>query len=137
MKKSHTLGTIALLSATLLLSHGNVTPQPVDTKGLAPLGKAWLEANPYVGNSTAIEIGKHAYAENCARCHGLEVVSGGVAPDLRYLDGGVEGDAWFLERIRGGAVRNGNVYMPPFEGVISQEGMWAIRAYLRSVKIDY
>lgn len=137
MKKLHTLGLMALLSTTLVFSHGNVTPQPVDTKGLAPIGKEWLEANPYVGNETAIEIGKHAYAENCARCHGLEVVSGGVAPDLRYLDPGVEGDQWFLERIRGGAVRNGNVYMPKFEGIISQEGMWAIRSYLFSVKIDH
>ncbi len=137
MKTSHTLGVIALLSATLLLSHGNVTPQPVDTKGLAPLGKDWLEKNPYVGNETAIEIGKHAYAENCARCHGLDVVSGGVAPDLRYLDPGVEGDSWFMERIRGGAVRNGNVYMPKFEGIINQEAMWAIRSYLFSVKIDH
>ena len=35
-----------------------------------------------------------------------------------------------MERTRGGAVRNGNVYMPPFEGVLNQEAMWAIRAYL-------
>lgn len=137
MKKSHTLGAIVLLSATLLLSHGNVTPQPVDTKGLTSVGKAWLEANPYVGNEKAIEIGKHAYAENCARCHGLDAVSGGVAPDLRYLDGGVEGDQWFMERIRGGAVRNGNVYMPKFEGIMSQEGMWAIRSYLHSIRVQY
>ena len=137
MKKSHTLGAIAVLSATLLLSHGNVTPQPVDTKGLAPIGKAWLDANPYVGNAKAIEIGNHAYAENCARCHGLDAVSGGVAPDLRYLDGGVEGDQWFMERIRGGAVRNGNVYMPKFEGIMNQEGMWAIRSYLHSVRVKY
>ncbi|MDO9306165.1 MAG: cytochrome c-550 PedF [Sulfuricurvum sp.] len=137
MKKSHTLGAIAVLSATLLLSHGNVTPQPVDTKGLAPIGKAWLDANPYVGNAKAIEIGNHAYAENCARCHGLDAVSGGVAPDLRYLDGGTEGDQWFMERIRGGAVRNGNVYMPKFEGIMNQEGMWAIRSYLHSVRVQY
>ncbi len=136
MKKSHTLGVVALLSATLLMSHGNVTPQPVDTKGLAPLGTAWLEKNPYEGNAKAIEIGNHAYAENCARCHGLDAISGGVAPDLRYLDRGEEGDAWFMERIRGGAVRNGNVYMPPFEGVINQEAMWSIRSYLMTVKPD-
>ncbi|MFY9142496.1 cytochrome c-550 PedF [Sulfuricurvum sp.] len=137
MKKLHTLGLMALLSTTLVFSHGNVTPQPVDTKGLAPIGEKWLETNPYVGNETAIEIGKHAYAENCARCHGLDAVSGGVAPDLRFLDPGLEGDQWFMERIRGGAVRNGNVYMPKFEGIINQEGMWAIRSYLFSVKVDH
>lgn len=134
MKKLHTtLGLAALMSATLAFGHGNVTPQPVDTKGLAPLGEEWLEENPYKGNEAAIEIGKHAYAENCARCHGLDAVSGGVAPDLRYLEDNIDGDEWFMERIRGGAVRNGNVYMPPFEGIINQEGMWAIRSYLISV----
>lgn len=127
------LGLAALISATLTFGHGNVTPQPVNTKGLEPLGTEWLEENPYKGNETAMEIGKHAYAENCARCHGLDGVSGGVAPDLRFLENNMDGDEWFLERIRGGAVRNGNVYMPPFEGIINQEGMWAIRAYLISL----
>jgi len=58
---------------------------------------------------------------------------GELLPDLRFLDKGVEGDEWFMERIRGGAVRNGNVYMPPFEGILNQEAMWAIRAYILSV----
>lgn len=134
MKNLHVkLGLAALISASLAFGHGNVTPQPVNTKGLEPLGAEWLEENPYKGNETAMEIGKHAYAENCARCHGLDGVSGGVAPDLRFLEDNMDGDEWFLERIRGGAVRNGNVYMPPFEGVINQEGMWAIRAYLISL----
>lgn len=134
MKNLHVkLGLAALISASLAFGHGNVTPQPVNTKGLEPLGAEWLEENPYKGNETAMEIGKHAYAENCARCHGLDGVSGGVAPDLRFLEDNMDGDEWFLERIRGGAVRNGNVYMPPFEGIINQEGMWAIRAYLISL----
>jgi mono/diheme cytochrome c family protein len=57
----------------------------------------------------------------------------GIAPDLRALDDGIDGDEWYMERARGGAVRNGNVYMPPFEGVLNQEAMWAIRAYLVSL----
>ena len=44
---------------------------------------------PYAGNKTAEEIGKHGYSENCARCHGLDVVSGGIVLDLRYLDKGM------------------------------------------------
>ena len=35
--------------------------------------------------------------------------------------------------IRSYYVRNGNVYMPPFEGVLTQEAMWAIRAYVSSL----
>lgn len=123
--------SLALLATSILaFGHGSVTPQAVDTKELKQLGDKWLEKNPYEGDAKAIALGKYAYSENCARCHGLDGVSGGIAPDLRALEDGIEGDQWFMERARGGAVRNGNVYMPPFEGVLNQEAMWAIRAYL-------
>ena len=123
--------SLALLATSIFaFGHGSVTPQAVDTKNLKSLGTEWLSENPYKGDEKAIALGKYAYSENCARCHGLDGVSGGIAPDLRALEDGVEGDQWFLERARGGAVRNGNVYMPPFEGVLNQEAMWAIRAYL-------
>jgi cytochrome c-550 PedF len=123
--------SLALLATSILaFGHGSVTPQAVDTKELRQLGEKWLDKNPYEGDQKAIALGKYAYSENCARCHGLDGVSGGIAPDLRALEDGLEGDQWFLERARGGAVRNGNVYMPPFEGVLNQEAMWAIRAYL-------
>ena len=75
-----------LLSASVALGHGDVQPQPVDTTGLEPLGTEWKDANPYSGNAKAIEIGTSGYAQNCARCHGLQVISGGLAPDLRYLE---------------------------------------------------
>jgi mono/diheme cytochrome c family protein len=41
-------------------------------------------------------------------------------------------DNYFLSSIRHGKVRNGAVYMPPFEGVFNQEAMWAIKTYLES-----
>ena len=123
--------SLALLATTILaFGHGSVTPQAIDTKSLKQLGTEWLSENPYKGDEKAIALGKYAYSENCARCHGLDGVSGGIAPDLRSLEDGIEGDEWYMERARGGAVRNGNVYMPPFEGVLDQEAMWAIRAYL-------
>lgn len=123
----------ALLLSTIpatVLPHGDVTPQMVDTAGLTPLGDAWRLENPYRRNDKATEIGKSAYNQNCARCHGLEAVSGGIAPDLRRLPIDAETDEYFVESVRRGKVRNGAVYMPPFEGILSQEAMWAIRAYL-------
>lgn len=136
MKMVHTFTLAAFLAASLAFGHGSVTPQPVDTHGLESLGDEWLEENPYVGNKIAEKIGEHAFAENCARCHGLGAISGGIAPDLRYLEEGMDGDEWFMERIRNGAVRNGNVYMPPFEGILNQEAMWSIRAWLITVPKD-
>ena len=49
------------------------------------------------------------------------------------LPTGQEGDVIFLQRIRNGATRDGRVYMPPFEGILTQEAMWAIRAWLETV----
>ena len=127
---------ILLANNTTGFGHGNVTPQPVDTSDLEPLGEEWLYVNPYRGNQKAIEIGASAYNQNCARCHGLEAVSGGVTPDLRLLNDETEwssieeADEWYLERIKNGAVIDGRVYMPPFEEILSQEAMWAIRAYI-------
>lgn len=125
----------ALLAAGLLVSqsvlaHGDVTPQAVDVSSLKALGDAWADENPYRGNAEAIRVGTSAYNQNCARCHGLEAISGGIAPDLRKLELDKETDQYFLQSVRRGKVRNGAVYMPPFEGILQQEAMWAIRAYL-------
>jgi len=127
---------LALLVPMAAISHGDVNPQPVDTKGLEPLGEAWRATNPYRGNALAIQIGKSAYNQQCARCHGLEGVSGGLAPDLRTLDKGDEGDKAFLPPTRKGVYRNDRTLMPKYEGIISQEGMWAIRSWLESVHVD-
>lgn len=135
----------ACAAAAVLLSlhiaevsaHGDVTPQPVDTEGLEPLGDEWRAHNPYRDNARALEIGESGYTQNCARCHGLEAISGGLSPDLRYLDKGDFGDEWFMERIRNGAKKpDGTTTMPAFEGLMSQEAMWAIRTYVESKFVE-
>lgn len=76
------------------------------------------------------------YAQNCARCHGLQGISGGIAPDLRYLETGDSGDEWFVERFRHGSSHDGKVYMPPFGDVLGQKAGWAIRSWVESVHAD-
>ncbi len=135
------LAAFALLTSSHtngVLAHGDVTPQPIDVTGLTPLKEGeWLTKNPYSGDAKAIEIGSSGYNQNCARCHGLQVISGGLAPDLRYLEKGEVGDEWFIERIRHGARKSdGSTVMPAFEGVFSQEAMWAIRSYIETVPAE-
>jgi cytochrome c-550 PedF len=113
-------------------AHGDVTPQAVDVTTLPPLGAEIRGKNPYRDNKEAIRIGTSAYNQNCARCHGLEAISGGIAPDLRKLDIEPDTDAYFIESVLLGKVRNGAVYMPPFKDVLQQEAMWAIKAYLET-----
>ncbi|MEM1045359.1 MAG: cytochrome c-550 PedF [Pseudomonadota bacterium] len=143
MRLKHALlaGFAALASgifvAGSVFGHGDVQPQAVDTTGLDPVGEDWAEENPYRLNGgdqydLAVEIGASGYNQNCARCHGLEAISGGIAPDLRYLEEGMFGDEWYMERVRKGYSQNGAYKMPPFEGIISQEAMWAIRSYVET-----
>nr|WP_245587228.1 cytochrome c-550 PedF [Comamonas composti] len=135
-------------SASLAMAHGDVVPQAVDTSSLPQLGSKWLESNPYDKQSKArqeaLRIGSSAYNQNCARCHGLEAISGGIAPDLRKFDEECSGladaakkevcykemDDYYVGTVRRGRTRDGRVYMPPFEGTLTQEAVWAIRSYL-------
>jgi cytochrome c-550 PedF len=132
----------ALMAGAMLAgearAHGDVAPQPVDISGLPPLGEELRSENPYRDTDTyerAKEVGAKAYNQNCARCHGLGAVSGGIAPDLRYLVPG-DDDEYFLGRVMSGAVRNGVTYMPPFGEIFSQEAIWAIRSWLDSVHVE-
>ena len=128
----------ALATATLLIpfplafAHGDVTPQAVDTTALPPLGTELRGVNPYRNNAEAVRVGTSAFNQNCARCHGLEAISGGIAPDLRKLDLAADTDVYFLESVMLGKVRNGAVYMPPFKEILQQEAIWAIKAYLET-----
>jgi len=156
LKFMHTIKRLGMLSVAtsalisgLAFSHGDVVPQAVDTSTLPQLGPKWLDANPYStgpNHGEALRIGTSAYNQNCARCHGLEAISGGMSPDLRKFDSDCMGmadeskksacfkemDEFFLATVRRGRVRDGRVYMPHFEGVLTQEAIWTIRTYIET-----
>jgi len=140
MKKRLIFGAVFLMLASQLMlvktgfGHGDVQPQAVDTEGLQALSDEIALENPYrlLGGEQyelAVNIGASAYNSNCARCHGLQVISGGIAPDLRLLEDGELGDEWYMQRVRKGYSQNGAYKMPPFENIMNQEAMWAIRSY--------
>lgn len=109
----------------------------VDNAGLPDVGEEWLAENPYrdAGHEVwnrAIEVGESAFTQNCARCHGLGAISGGLAPDLRLLQAADYDDEWFMERFRTGMSQGGITKMPAFEGVLSQKTAWAIRTYVET-----
>ena len=147
------LGMVLTVAAAAALAHGDVVPQSVDTSTLPQLGAKWLDANPYSAGPArqeALRIGTSAYNQNCARCHGLEAISGGIAPDLRKFDADCsdladvdkknacyrEMDDFFLATVRRGRARDGRVYMPPFEGTLSQEAIWTVRTYLETRRVN-
>ncbi|MEE2862090.1 MAG: cytochrome c-550 PedF [Pseudomonadota bacterium] len=134
----------ALIAAAFALpvqlwAHGDVAPQPVNTDALPDVGEEWLTENPYRAEAAgdevwlaAVKIGDSGYNQNCARCHGLGAVSGGLAPDLRYLEAEEYGDEWFIERFRHGYTQDGVTKMPAFEEVLGQKAAWAIRTYVET-----
>lgn len=135
----HLLAIFALIIPGLAFGHGDVAPQPVNTEALPDVDEEWLEENPYrletAGEevwTTAVEIGASGYNQNCARCHGLEVVSGGLAPDLRYLEADIDGDEWYLERFINGYTQGGITKMPAFGELLGQKAAWAIRTYVET-----
>ena len=128
--------SVILFNINAVLGHGDVTPQSVDISGLDPLGEEWRMVNPYRGNARAVEIGESAYAQNCARCHGLGAVSGGVAPDLRLLGTDPDSDEWYIGRAKNGSIRNGMTYMPAMGDFLSQEALWAIASWIDTIRVE-
>lgn len=145
LKSSDCLALAASVCALLIapaaaLAHGDVAPQAVDISGLPELGnEEILTENPYraeaVGEDVwkrAVEIGASGYNQNCARCHGLEAISGGLAPNLRFLEAEEYGDEWYMERFVNGYTQDGVTKMPAFGEVLGQEAGWAIRTYVET-----
>ncbi len=119
---------ILVATTSFVIAHGDVTPQPVNTDALPDVGEEWQTENPYreaaVGRGTwlkAVEIGASGFNQNCARCHGLGAVSGGLAPDLRFLEAEEVGDEWFIERFRHGYTQDGTTKMPAFGDILGQK----------------
>lgn len=76
-------------------------------------------------NKAVIEAGESVYNNNCAVCHGDQLVSSGQFPNLRRLSAN--------DRVRfDSTVRNGKNQMPPWKGVLSDEEIDQIWSYIRA-----
>lgn len=135
------LGMVGVLATTLALSAAGLplTIEPVNTEGLPEVGDEWLTENPYRADKAgeevwqkAVEIGESGFIQNCARCHGLGAVSGGLAPDVRFLEAAEYGDEWFVERFQHGYTQDGTTRMPAFGEILGQKAGWAIRTYIET-----
>ena len=69
--------------------------------------------------------GREVYVEHCAQCHGERLMATGAAPDLKLL--GADQRARF-----DGIVRDGKGQMPAWAGMITDEQIDQVWAYIRS-----
>lgn len=147
----HPIGqTLILCLALSALSLAwSVPPQPpvVDIARLPPLAEPWPERNPYRGSVEAARIGHNAFNQTCAKCHGVDADgSRAPAPDLRRLGrscGRVQEpelkprciadvDDYFRTSVLKGKTKVGVEHMPPWEGTLTPELIWAIRTFVES-----
>ncbi|MGE0824183.1 MAG: cytochrome c [Candidatus Binatia bacterium] len=86
--------------------------------------------NPYTGNAEAIAEGQKLYKLwNCYGCHGMQG-GGGMGPNLtdEKWQTGDGSDSNLLEQIR-----NGKGNMPPFKAFLSDDQVWKLIAFVRTL----
>ena len=93
--------------------------------------------NPVPNTVTSVDAGATLYQADCARCHGVDALGGGIdagttqvtPPNLRsgHLNLHSDGDiyTWISDGLPGG--------MPAWSGVIPETERWNLVNYLRSL----
>ncbi|MDX1404083.1 MAG: PQQ-dependent dehydrogenase, methanol/ethanol family [Woeseiaceae bacterium] len=92
-----------------------------------PPMRARSEPPPAFGDEVMVEEGRVHYARNCAACHGINAVSGGTLPDLRYTPMLATEDAWRSVVIDGALADRG---MISFADNLTAPEAEALRAYV-------
>jgi mono/diheme cytochrome c family protein len=89
------------------------------------VGAAVLAHIAPVQAQPAADVGREVYAEHCAQCHGERLMATGAAPDLKLLH--TDQRARFDQ-----IVRDGKGQMPSWAGMIPDDEIDQIWAYIRS-----
>ena len=110
-------------SRILAFSVGGDANLPAPTAG-APVPVP--EPPDIKADDATLALGKDKYYERCVNCHGMDVASGGVLPDLRYASHDTF-TAWD-GIVLGGARRDNG--MPAFGAIFSREESDAVKAFV-------
>lgn len=142
-----TLMVAALSMVAAQAADDEIRRPPVDTSALPAIAPGWAEINPLRGNPQATSIGRQAFNQTCARCHGQDADgSRSPAPDLRRIglscrrvkDAALnqrcqsDADHFFVKSVRYGKQKFGIIHMPPWEGVLEPALVWSIRSFVES-----
>ncbi|HUU71789.1 MAG TPA: c-type cytochrome [Burkholderiales bacterium] len=108
---------------------------------LAPVGVAAdepiPEANPYSGDKKKIRSGRSWYRNVCGNCHGGRADGQGergTGADLRKFKKGFK---QYVQIVLDGRKVEGRIqFMPAWRGVLSQDDIYEIGAYLETLAIE-
>ena len=104
---------------TFKLGGKETLPKPVNEPAPVP------DAAEVTASEEELAQGKELFNGYCGNCHGVNAVSGGLVPDLRYLD--EDGHAQFAATVKGAATARG---MPAFGHVVNDEQIELMRQYV-------
>jgi quinohemoprotein ethanol dehydrogenase len=88
--------------------------------------RALPDPPPETASADQVIVGRHLYAERCAVCHGLNAVSSGLVPDLRFMDANAH-KGWDAVLLYGAKRASG---MPSFDKLLSPDETDAVHAYV-------
>jgi mono/diheme cytochrome c family protein len=135
-RKATTIAVLIMLislSAPALASEGHVEEDvPAEISSMT---------NPIQMTTTSVENGKAIYAKNCAGCHGTEGRGDGPLADALpekptdFTDSAMVGDHTEGELFYKTKKGVGD-YMPGFESQLTDEEMWHVINYLRSIEVS-
>ena len=119
---------LAVLVAGFLIDLGGARARPARAESEVPA------TNPLSGNQAAMKEGRSWYLAICALCHGVGadgVGERGAAADLRVFN---KGFRKFVETVKNGKDVPGRIQkMPPWGGVLADEQIYQIGAYLETL----
>ena len=151
MKKFVILGFIVILVGALALaSCGGGGSQGTQAPGAGggaagnlptPPPQYAGKTNPLQGNAQAIQAGKEIFTTNCSSCHGDTAEGNGPAAasldpkpaDLKVVTKGQADDYIFWRISEGGNMPPFNSAMPSWKGILSEEQIWQVISYIRSI----
>jgi ABC-type amino acid transport substrate-binding protein/mono/diheme cytochrome c family protein len=119
-------------------SHGNASTTSIGKSSTPIVQATLLDHVPYASTDTTsadIENGARLFNSTygCAHCHGTDAMGATMGTNLRTMEQryGDEAEAMFLKTVREG--RDGTA-MPPWQGVISEDKIEDIRAFIFSLQ---
>ncbi len=129
---------LVVVGAVVLSACGSATPAPDKPVPADFAGKT----NPVANDAAAIEAGKVIYTDNCATCHGDSGKGDGpggasLSPkpgNLVSLLPAKQDDFVYWVISEGGAATGKSASMVAWNGTLSEEEIWQVIAYTRSLK---
>lgn len=119
-------------------SHGNASTTGIGQSAESLVQTTLLDYVPYAPDDTSaadLERGARLFNSTygCAHCHGTDALGATMGTNLRTMEQryGDEAEAMFLKTVREG--RDGTA-MPPWQGVISEDKIEDIRAFIFSLQ---